>query len=165
MFHSIRQSILDRMHFLEQIDTTDRQNGTPRLQRLRQIPPETGKFIALLAASAPEGAYLEIGTSAGYSALWLSLACEMLGRTLTTFELLPAKVKLAQETFRLAQVEKTVNIVEGNALDHLPQYQDIAFCFIDTEKTFTRSVTNLLSLNWSKAAYWWPIMPSTIGKR
>lgn len=86
MFHSISQPILERMNYLEQLDTKDREDGTPRLQRLRQIPPETGKFIALLAANAPEGDYLEIGTSAGYSTLWLAVACEMLGRSITTFK-------------------------------------------------------------------------------
>jgi len=134
MFHSIQKSILDRMQYLEGIDTRDREDGTPRLQRLRQIPPETGKFLALMAANAPEGDYLEIGTSAGYSTLWVALACEMLGRSITTFELLPEKVKLARETFRIAQVDKTVTLVEGDAKEHIDRYQDIAFCFLDAEK-------------------------------
>ncbi len=134
MFHSIRQSILDRMKYLEQIDAKDREDGTPRTQRLRQIPPETGKFLALLAANAPEGMYLEIGTSAGYSALWITLACEMLGRTLHTFEVLPEKAQLARETFQVAQVEKTINLVEGDVRDHLSQFDNIAFCFLDAEK-------------------------------
>jgi len=134
MFHSIRQSVLDRMSYLEQIDTKDRDDGTPRLQRLRQIPPETGKFLALLAANAPEGMYLEIGTSAGYSTLWINIACEMLGRTIHTFEVLPEKVQLARETFQAAQVEKTINLVEGDVRDYLPQFDSIAFCFLDAEK-------------------------------
>ncbi len=53
MFHSIPPSVLARMKYLEQIDANDRRDGTPRLRRLRQIPPETGKFLALLAAAAP----------------------------------------------------------------------------------------------------------------
>jgi predicted O-methyltransferase YrrM len=134
MFHAIRQSVLDRMQYLEQIDAKDRTDGTPRSQRLRQIPPQTGRFLALLAANAPDGAYLEIGTSAGYSALWISVACEMLGRTLHTFEVLPEKVRLARETFQVAQVEKTVNLVEGDVRDHLSQFENIAFCFLDAEK-------------------------------
>ncbi len=134
MFHSIRQSVLDRMKYLEQIDTQDREDGTPRIQRLRQIPPETGKFLALLAASAPEGMYLEIGTSAGYSTLWINIACEMLGRTLQTFEVLPEKVNLARETFQVAQVEKTINLVEGDIRNYLSQFDNIAFCFLDAEK-------------------------------
>lgn len=122
------------MHYLEQIDIRDRQDGTPRRQRLRQIPAETGQFLALLAAGAPEGAIIEIGASAGYSTLWLAIACEMLGRTMTTFELLPEKVKLAQETFRTAQVEGIVKLVSGDARDHLAQFDGIAFCFLDAEK-------------------------------
>ncbi len=54
MFHSIRSPILERMRYLEQMDAQDRENNTPRLQRLRQIPRETGKFLAWLAAAAPE---------------------------------------------------------------------------------------------------------------
>jgi len=51
MFHDIPQPILARMRQLEQIDSRDRSDGTPRMERLRQIPPEVGKFIAFLAAS------------------------------------------------------------------------------------------------------------------
>ena len=134
MFHTIRQPMLERMQYLEQIDARDREDGTPRMRRLRQVPPNTGKFLALLAASAPKGSLLEIGTSAGYSTLWIALACEMLGRTLTTFEVLPDKAKLARETFQATGVNETVNLVEGDALQHLSQYDEIAFCFLDAEK-------------------------------
>jgi predicted O-methyltransferase YrrM/NTP pyrophosphatase (non-canonical NTP hydrolase) len=122
------------MHHLEEIDTQDRQDGTPRLQRMRQVAPETGKFLALLAASAPQGTFIEIGTSAGYSALWLALACREAGRTITTFEVLEEKVALAQETFRLAKVEDVVTLVAGDAREHLADCNDIAFCFLDAEK-------------------------------
>jgi len=134
MFHLIRLSVLERMKYLEQIDTKDRDDGTPRSQRLRQVPPETGKFIALMAANVPEGMFLEIGTSAGYSTLWIALACEMLGRSLQTFEILPEKVRLARETFRLAQMENTITLVEGDVREYLPQFENIAFCFLDAEK-------------------------------
>ena len=134
MFHSIRQSILERMQYLEKIDAQDRKDGTPRLKRLRQIPPETGKFLAIMVANAPKGDYIEIGTSAGYSTLWIALACEMLGRPITTFEILPEKVELARETFQLAQMDKTVTLIEGDAKELMDRYQDIAFCFLDAEK-------------------------------
>ncbi len=57
------------MRELEIIDSMDRNDGTPRLKRLRQNPPETGRLLALIAASAPQGEYIEIGTSGGYSTL------------------------------------------------------------------------------------------------
>lgn len=134
MFHNIRPEIIERMRALEAQDTRDREDGTPRPQRLRQVVPETGRFLALLAASAPAGAYIEIGTSAGYSTLWIALACELLSRRITTFEVLPEKVRLARETFRLTQTEPVVTLIHGDARDYLPRYTDIAFCFIDAEK-------------------------------
>jgi caffeoyl-CoA O-methyltransferase len=134
MFQSIRPAILKQMQTLEQLDSRDREDGTPMLQRLRQIPPETGRFLALLAAGSPAGDFLEIGTSAGYSTLWLVLAGEMLGRKVITFELLPEKAELARRTFRSAGVEDSVMLVEGDARMFLPQYRNISFCFLDAEK-------------------------------
>ena len=55
MFHDIPDSINAEMRRLEEIDARDRVDGTARLQRLRQVPPETGRFLCLLAASAPDG--------------------------------------------------------------------------------------------------------------
>ncbi len=134
MFHNIRKAVEERMRYLELMNKKDKLNGTPRLQRLRQIPPETGKFIALLAAAAREGTYLEIGTSAGYSTLWLALACKELGRKLVTFEVLEEKADLAAETFKLAGVEEVVELIRGDAREHLGNYQNISFCFLDPEK-------------------------------
>jgi caffeoyl-CoA O-methyltransferase len=134
MFHNIPEGIRTRMRELEEIDARDRRDGTPRLLRLRQIPPETGKFLAILAASAPRGAFIEIGASAGYSALWLALACRAVGTKMTTYELTAEKAELARRTFAAAGVGDVVELVQGDALDHLPGRKDISFCFLDAEK-------------------------------
>jgi predicted O-methyltransferase YrrM len=122
------------MQYLEEIDARDRADGTPQSRRMRQIPPETGRFLALLLANAPLGQVLEIGTSAGYSTLWLSLACRADGRRITTFETSEYKARMARETFQKAQIEDMVNLVEGDAVAQLEKYQEVAFCFLDTEK-------------------------------
>lgn len=134
MFHDIPQAVLARMRELEQIDSRDRSDGTSRMRRLRQIPPEVGRFIAVLAAAAPEGRCIEIGTSAGYSTLWLALACRATGRKVTTFEILDEKAALANATFDAAGVADTVDLVHGDALDLLPADDGIGFCFLDAEK-------------------------------
>lgn len=134
MFHEIPEKILSRMRELEEIDRRDRGDGTPRLQRLRQVPPETGRFIAMLAAVAPDGDCIEIGTSAGYSTLWLALACRITGRKVTTFEILQEKADLAEATFAAAGVGDVVRLVRGDALDLLANYNEIGFCFLDAEK-------------------------------
>ncbi len=74
MFHDIPPSVTRRMRALEAQDARDRVDGTHQKRRLRQVPPETGRFLALMAAAAPPGMVVEIGTSAGYSSLWIALA-------------------------------------------------------------------------------------------
>ncbi len=122
------------MAYLETIDASDRLDGTPKGLRMRQVPPETGRFLAILAAGAPPGQLLEIGTSAGYSGLWLSLACRQREQRLTTFEVDAEKVKLAGETFRLAGVEDVVQLVQGDArlrlADNALNHRDVLEPFI-----------------------------------
>jgi len=134
MFHDIPQDMLKRMKQLEQMDVADRLDGTARLKRLRQVTPEVGRFIALLAAAAPDGSYVEIGTSAGYSTLWLALACRAVKRQITTFEILDEKARLARETFKGAGVNDVVNFIHADALQHIQRCSNIAFCFLDAEK-------------------------------
>lgn len=134
MFHNLPEAIQAQMTALEEIDAQDRQDGTPQVKRLRQIAPAAGKFLAFIAASTPEGAWLEIGTSAGYSALWLSLAARQVGAKLITFELLPEKAELARKTFKAAKVGDVVELVHGDARGHVGDYAEVAFCFLDAEK-------------------------------
>jgi predicted O-methyltransferase YrrM len=134
MFNDLTDSVLEVMRELELRDERDRGDGTPHLERLRQITPDTGRFIALWAAAAPDGALIEIGTSAGYSALWLAQACRARGRTLTTFEILPEKVALARATFARTGVSDVVHVVEGDFLDHAKDIAEVGFCFLDAEK-------------------------------
>ncbi len=134
MFHQISPQIKSQMKQLEIADGLDRLDGTPRLKRLRQIPPETGRFIALMLRNAPDGQVLEIGTSAGYSTLWLSLASQARNQEITTFEILPEKAMIARNTFKLAKVSGQITLIEGDARDYLDQFENISFCFLDGEK-------------------------------
>jgi predicted O-methyltransferase YrrM len=134
VFHDIPDNVRSIMEDLERRDALDRDDGTPHLERLRQITPDTGRFIALWAAASPRAAMIEIGTSAGYSALWLSQACRLTGRTLRTFEILPAKASLARATFERAGVTDVVEFVEADFLSRAEEFSEIGFCFLDAEK-------------------------------
>jgi len=134
MFHTIPEPVQKQMHALETQDRIDREDGTPRLERLRQIPPVTGKFLALLCAGAPKGSVLEVGTSGGYSSLWLTLACRERGDYLTTFEILPEKVARANQTFEAAGLNHQIQLIHEDARDVISGYGSVAFCFLDAEK-------------------------------
>lgn len=131
---TIPDAMRQRMHELEEADRTDRIDGTEHKQRLRQVPPETGRLLAIMALLAPAGPVLEIGTSAGYSAMWLSLACRRRGSVLVTCEILPAKIALARETIRQAALEDVVEIMEGDGLQTLKSFDSLGFCFWDSDK-------------------------------
>lgn len=135
MFSEIPLPMLTRMKELEAINARDRRDGSDRFTRLLQITPNVGKFIALMAASSPPGRWIEIGTSAGYSTLWLSLACRAVGGRLTTFEVLPNKALLARQTFSMAGVEDVIEFVHDDARKHLKACTGLSFCFMDAEKT------------------------------
>jgi predicted O-methyltransferase YrrM len=163
MFHQVSAAMLERMAYLEAVDFRDRQDGTPRLERLRQITPDTGRFLALLCAGAPAGDILEIGTSGGYSTMWLALACAATGRRVTTFELLPEKATLARETFDVTGVAPLVNLVEGDARVALPAHDRIAFCFLDAEKEVYQDCYDLVIPRLVKGG--WLIADNAVNQR
>ena len=145
MFNEISEKMKLRMAFLEDIDKKDRIDGTERSKRLRQIPPETGKFISLIASNCPNGEIIEIGTSAGYSTMWLSLVAKERNLKIKTFELLKEKIKLAKETFKLANINNYVELIKGDAIKNLININNIAFCFLDCEKEIYEKCWDLIS--------------------
>jgi predicted O-methyltransferase YrrM len=149
VLHEIRPSILRRMRELEALDAEQRRAGLPAYERLCAVPPETGRLLALLAAGAPPGRRLEVGTSGGYSTLWLTLAGAETGTILRCFEAQPAKAAIARETFRLAEVEALVELTVGDARGRLARETDIGFAFVDHAKdryreAFDELVPNLV---------------------
>ena len=58
-----------------------------RLNRWRSIEPESAEFLALLVLAKQAKSLLEIGTSGGYSTLWLADAVEQTGGHLITLEI------------------------------------------------------------------------------
>ncbi|HSF59040.1 MAG TPA: class I SAM-dependent methyltransferase, partial [Candidatus Binatia bacterium] len=126
VFHDIAANMRQVMSELEE------QNE--RNQRaLRSVSEDVGRMLALLAMSAPQGAFLELGSSAGYSSLWLSLAARARGVTLTTVELDEKKVTMARENIFRAGAAGFVEAVQGDALDYATRFDEIAFCFSDLQ--------------------------------
>lgn len=145
MFHDLSPAMLARMAELEAIDAADRTDGTPHDRRLRQIAPDTGRYLAILAASAPAGQVVEVGTSAGYSALWLSLGCRQRGDRLLSIDRDPDKLALARDTMRLTGADDVVRLVAGDALEVLAGLDRVAFAFVDANRDVLEACVTLVA--------------------
>src|SRR3990170_8365217 len=99
---------------LEEEDRRDRADGTPRERRLRSVTPEVGAFLNLLVKVAGARRILEVGTSGGYSTVWLATAAGETGGHVTTLEIDGAKIERARRSLADAGVDALVTIVKGD---------------------------------------------------
>jgi predicted O-methyltransferase YrrM len=79
------------------------------------IGPEGGAFLGWLVGLLGARRALEIGTSNGYSGIWLARALRRNGGALVTLELEPRKIAMARENFARAGLEDAITLVEGPA--------------------------------------------------
>jgi len=84
---------------------------------LLPVGPDTGRLINLLARSLPAPQILEIGTSYGYSGIWLADAARVSGGRLTTMELRDYKSAYAREMATRAGLADHVDFKVGNAVE------------------------------------------------
>jgi predicted O-methyltransferase YrrM len=127
--------VLDVMRSLETRDAADRVDGTPQERRLRAISPEVGAFLRLLVEATAARTIIEVGTSSGYSSLWLTLGAARTGGHVTTFDVDPAKVELARATFAEAGVQDLVEVRLEDGVVGLREHQGTAdIVFLDAEK-------------------------------
>jgi predicted O-methyltransferase YrrM len=123
------------MRRLQERDARDRVDGTPQSHRLRAITPDVGQLLLTLALAVGARRIVEVGTSGGYSTLWLALAAQRTSGRVTTFEIDPAKVALAASTFSDAGVAGVVDLRAEDAAVGLRAFaQDVDLVFIDAEK-------------------------------
>ena len=131
---------------LKELEAFGRQHDasvTDRSGRMLNITPDTGEFLAVMTRATGATRILEIGTSNGYSTLWLADAAGA-GALVTTVELLPEKAALARSNFTRACLKERIDQVEGDAGAYLAGCADAS--------------VDLLFLDAERRAYldWWP---------
>jgi len=126
VFHDISANMQDVMRGMEEQLARDQRS-------LRSVDSDVARILSLLAISAPAGAFLELGSSGGYSSLWLSLAAREKGVKLTTVDLDEKKVALARDNIERAGATDSVQVFHGDAFDFAGRAEPLAFCFSDIE--------------------------------
>ena len=101
---------------LAAVERSIEEAGMPHIS----VSPTEGKLLHVLALLCNAGRILEIGTLAGYSAIWMARALPPGGR-LITIEANPAHAEVARNNLERAGIDDRVSVRVGPALDVLPE--------------------------------------------
>ncbi|MNB95419.1 putative O-methyltransferase [compost metagenome] len=124
-----------------------------RGHKMLNITRDTGELLALLVQTRGADAVLEIGTSNGYSTLWLAEAVKRLGGRVTTIEQDEGKLALAAHNFQRAGLEPWIEQLAGEAGTLLPTLPAAAYqlIFLDSERRHYQA--------------WWPEIQRLLAPR
>jgi predicted O-methyltransferase YrrM len=113
-------AVLDAYHQRMRDEEKRRQESPPsgdwRDQVLLAVGPETGQLLNILAKSQRAPNILEIGTSYGYSGIWLAEAARASGGRVTTLELQDYKAAYARDMATKAGLAGHIDFQVGDAL-------------------------------------------------
>jgi len=105
-----------------------------RSQEMLAITADTGMFFSILLKAIRARRVLEVGTSAGFSTLWLADAIGKKGRIIS-IELDPLKIERARKNFKQAGVDRLIEMRQGSALDVLHTLKGkFDFVLLDADK-------------------------------
>lgn len=100
------------------------------------IAPENGQFLSILIRSIQARNVLEVGTSNGYSSIWLAAALKDTGGKLITLEFDSGRAAAAEAHLQEAGLDRFVEVRLGNALAEIPTCEaTFDMVFLDAEKS------------------------------
>jgi len=106
-----------------------------RNHRYLSVPEEDGRLLRVLTESIGAKHVVELGTSTGYSGLWILLALARTGGRLTTYEIDRGRHELARHNYERAGLLKQATLVLGDAHAEITKLKDpIDIVFIDADK-------------------------------
>ncbi len=101
------------------------------------VPRKTGVLMNSFIKMMNIKSALEIGTSNGYSGIWLAKALKQTGGKLTTIEFYEKRQSIAKENFKICGVDDVVRPIQGSACEILASFDEnekFDFVFIDACK-------------------------------
>jgi predicted O-methyltransferase YrrM len=130
---SSRQTFLDELYAHGRAHDEQRAD---RLQRLRNVEPETAELLGVLVRAMSATRVLEIGTSNGYSTIWLADAAGAVDGTVLSLEIEAERTAQAADNLTRAGVADRVELRTQDAAEALRSFADAAFdlIFLDAER-------------------------------
>jgi len=115
------EAVLDAYHERMRQEQQQRREGrepeTWQERHMLSVGPDSGRLINILARSLDAPHILELGTSYGYSGIWLGEAARAAGGRLTTMELHDYKSVHAREMAEKAGLSDVIDFRIGDAVE------------------------------------------------
>jgi predicted O-methyltransferase YrrM len=107
-----------------------------RLERFRNVEPPTAELLGVLVRASNARQVLELGTSNGYSTIWLADAAEATGGRVVSIDADAARTDLARQNLRDVHLDDRVQLRTEDAELTLRQSSDSEwdFIFLDAER-------------------------------
>ncbi len=102
-----------------------------------QVPISSARLLHFLVLIKKAKVILELGTSLGFSTIWLALGAKETGGHVYGTEIFPAKTILAKDNFKKARVDEYITLLEQDILEvlqHWDKNRKIDFVFMDADK-------------------------------
>ena len=116
------------------MDGTDNFNENKTI-RFWSVPKTSGNFLNYMVYASKAKVILELGCSAGYSAIYMASAAKETGAKFFTTEIFPPKIELAKKHFEEAGLDN-ITILEGDIIETIKNWKNekIDMVFMDAEK-------------------------------
>jgi predicted O-methyltransferase YrrM len=106
-----------------------------KIGRYWSTPRKDAEFLHLMVKATRAVDVLEVGTSQGYSAIWMGLALEETGGRLTTIEIDSKRHNVAEKNVRDAGLAGRITLIRGDAHREIPALKGpFDFVFLDADK-------------------------------
>ncbi len=107
-----------------------------RLDRFRNVEPETAELLGVLIRATGSRRILELGTSNGYSTIWLADAAQATGGRVVSVDVDAVRTELARASLAAAELGDCVDLRTEDAGSILAGAPDHAweFVFLDAER-------------------------------
>lgn len=102
-----------------------------------QIPPSSAQMLRFMVLATKAKTILELGTSIGFSTMWLALGAKENGGHVYGTEIFEEKADLAEQNLKEAGVNDLVTILRKDILEVLKEWETekkIDFVFMDADK-------------------------------
>jgi predicted O-methyltransferase YrrM len=112
------------------------ESRSDRLERFRNVEPPTAELLGLLIRATGARRILELGTSNGYSTIWLADAAEATGGTVVSVDVDADRTKLARRSLAEAGLVDRAELRTEDAAETLARSADAEweFVFLDAER-------------------------------